>query len=219
MVRWTYFYYPNKMMNPSNIFNFLPYAFAQLKIRPFLEADDRAAFNAVLEPTESVWTNPTNIFNFVPHAVTQWKISPFLDADERAAFNAVLEPRERVWRRLPTDFAIKHSLKTFITAQKRHVQRIAFFMENSDIIIREGSSPKSAMRAFKNYVTFISSLQARLIYQYKEKAKKGAHNDLSIFLDDDFPYLRYVTEEFREQMHDAWSFVGDTKFIRDIKLN
>ena len=162
--------------------------------------------------------NPTNIFNFLPYDVTQWKISPFLEADERAAFNMVLEPTERVWRRLPRDFAIKHSLRTFITAQKRHVARIAYFMENSDIVIREDYSRKMAMRAFKYYVSFISSLQARLIYEYKDKAKKGAFNDLSIFMDDDFPYLQYVTQKFRDQMYEALSFVEESVFIRDISL-
>jgi hypothetical protein len=204
------------MKNPTNIFNFLPYAVAHLKIGPFLEADERAAFNAVLEPTERVWTNPTNIFNFLPYDVTQWKISPFLEADERAAFNAVLEPTERVWRPLPRDFAIKHLLRSFITAQKRHVARIAYFMENSDIVIRENYSRKMAMRAFKDYVRFMSSLQARLIYQYKDKAKKGAFNDLSIFMDDDFPYLQYVTQKFRNQMYDALCFVEESAFIRDV---
>jgi hypothetical protein len=208
------------MKNPTNIFNFLPYAVAHLKISPFLKADERAAFNAVLEPTERVWTNPTNIFNFLPHDVTQWKISPFLEANERAAFNAVLEPTERVWQRLPRDFAIKHCLKAFITAQKRHSVRIAYFMDNSDIIIdRSGAGGEAVMSYLEKYISFISSLQARLVYQYKDKAKKSAHHDLSVFLDsNEFPYRHYVTKKFREKMQNAWNFVEDSVFIRDISL-
>lgn len=41
--------------NPTNIFNYVPYYVILKEISPFLDACDRAAFNAVLEPTERVY--------------------------------------------------------------------------------------------------------------------------------------------------------------------
>ena len=162
-------------------------------------------------------TNPTNIFNYIPHDVTQWKITPFLTAEERATFNSVLEPTERVWQRLPDDFAIKHSLKTFIKAQRNHIACILQILDQSNIIIRNPKLLKKAIQTIKHYVTFIGSLQARLIYQYKDKAKKSACNDLTIFLDsEDFPYRLHITQEFRDQMYDALNFVEGSQFIRDV---
>jgi hypothetical protein len=40
--------------NPTNIFNFVPVAVLQWCIAPFLLAEERAEFNAVLEPTERI---------------------------------------------------------------------------------------------------------------------------------------------------------------------
>jgi hypothetical protein len=203
-------------MTNTMIFAYIPHEITQWKILPFLTPKEQATFNSVLEQPERI------IFTYIPHDITQWKISPFLTPEERATFNSALEPPERVYKKFPTDFAIKHSLRTFITAQKRHVQRIAYLMENTDIVLGAGAdkaSLKKAIRSFKKYVSFISSLQARLIYQYKNKAQKGAFNDLSIFMDDDFPYRLYVTQEFREQMWDAWTFVEESTFIRDVPCN
>lgn len=158
------------------------------------------------------------IFKCIPQDVTQWKIAPFLTPEERADFNSVLEQPERVYKKFPKDFAIKHSLRTYITAQKRHVERISYFMANSDIIKGQGEAARNtAMRVFEDYVDFISSHKARLIYQYKDKSKKSANHDLMVFLDGrDFPYRLYISQKLRDKLWDASIFVEDSVFIRDV---
>ena len=46
---------PTYPTNPTNIFNFIPHDVTQHVLNPFLEPEDRANFNAVLEPTERVF--------------------------------------------------------------------------------------------------------------------------------------------------------------------
>jgi len=161
-------------------------------------------------------TNPTNIFNFVPHDVTQWKISPFLDPNDRAAFNAVLEPTERVYRPFPTDFAIKHSLKTFIRAQRNHMVLLRQIVIDSNIILGDQKLLNKAMRIIKNYVAFIGSIQAKLIYEYKEGAKPSALRDLSQIVDEEFPYESYMTQTLRDQIYASGAEVSRTDFVRNV---
>ena len=161
-------------------------------------------------------TNPTNIFNFVPHDVTQWKINSFLDPVDRAAFNAVLEPTERVYRSFPTDFAIKHSLKTFIRAQRNHMVLLRQIIVDSNIILGNQKLLNKAMRIIKNYVAFIGSIQAKLIYQYKEGSKPSAIRDLNHLLNEEFPYESYMSQTLRDQIYASGAEVSRTDFVRNV---
>jgi hypothetical protein len=163
------------------------------------------------------YTNPTNIFNFVPHAVTQWKISAFLTPEERAAFNAVLEPTERIFKRFPKDFAIKHSLRILCRAQRNYAVQLIDALDNSNIILRNEKLVRKTMRLIKNYVRFISS-QARLIYQYRTVARDTAFRELRLFLDDEFPYEPFVTDDLREMILGARNVLDDTPFVREVNL-
>lgn len=160
----------------------------------------------------------TNIFNFIPHDVTQWKINPFLCPEDRGNFNAVLEPTERVFKPFPKDFAIKHSLKIFITAQRTRVPSITKAISDCQelIDIGETKADKKTLRSIRQYVDFASSLQARLIFQYKAKAKQSALNDLNFFLDDEESVARFIGPKLRERIKDAISVVYYTEFIRDV---
>lgn len=159
----------------------------------------------------------TNIFNFVPYDVTQWKISAFLTPQDRAAFNAVLEPTERIFKRFPKDFAIKHSLRMLCMAQRNYAVQLIHALDNSTIILRNEKLVRKTMRLIKNYVCFISS-QARLIYQYRPGARATAFRELSLFLDDEFPYEPFVTDDLREMILDARNVLDDTPFVREAGL-
>lgn len=162
-------------------------------------------------------TNPTNIFNFIPYDVTQWKINSFLEPVDRAAFNSVLEPTERVYRPFPTDFAIKHSLKTFITAQRNHMVLLRQIIVDSNIILGDQKLLNKAMRIIRNYVAFIGSLQARLIYEYKEGAKPSALRDLNHLLDEEFPYESYMSQTLRDQIYASGAEVSSSEFVRNVQ--
>ena len=162
-------------------------------------------------------TNPTNIFNFVPHDVTQWVLNPFLTAEDRANFNAVLEPTERIYKRLPVDFAIKHSVKTFASAQKAHVARITEAMDLCEELLQRGADSHTPLRPLARYVDFILSSQAKLIFQHKAKAKQSALNDLNLFLDEnECPFDRFMCMKMRVRILDAIDVVTATEFIREV---
>jgi hypothetical protein len=165
-----------------------------------------------------MYTNPTNIFNFVPHDVTQWVLNPFLEPEDRANFNAVLEPTERVYKRLPTDFAIKHFVKTFATLQKAHVTRITEAMELcEEILVGNAPNDESPLGPLSRYVDFIVSPQAKLIFQHKAKAKQSALNDLNLFLnEDECPFDRFMGMKLRIRILDAIDLVTATEFIREV---
>jgi hypothetical protein len=163
-------------------------------------------------------TNPTNIFNFIPHDVTQHVMNPFLTAEDRANFNAVLEPTERIYKRLPSDFAIKHSVKTFASAQRAHVTRITEAMDLCYDLLEKGIDRDSKpLRPLARYVTFIISPQAKLIFQHKAKAKQSALNDLNLFLDEQqCPFDRFMCMKMRVRILDAIDLVTATEFIREV---
>lgn len=163
-------------------------------------------------------TNPTNIFNFIPHDVTQYVMNPFLTAEDRANFNAVLEPTERVYMRLPSDFAIKHSVKSFATAQKAHVARITEAMDVCYDLLEQGIGRDSnPLRPLVRYVDFITSPQAKLIFQHRAKAKQSALNDLNLFLDEqECPFDRFMCMKMRIRILDAIDLVTATEFIREV---
>jgi hypothetical protein len=164
------------------------------------------------------YTNDTNIFNFVPHDVTQYVINPFLTVEDRANFNAVLEPTERVYKRFPTDFAIKHSVKAFASAQKAHVTRITEAMDVCYDLLDQGiDSDSNPLGPLSRYLTFIISPQAKLIYQHKAKAKQSALNDLNLFLDEQHcPFDRFMCMKMRVRILDAIDLVTATEFIREV---
>ena len=163
-------------------------------------------------------SNPTNVFNFVPYDITRYVLNPYLTAEDRYNFNAVLEPTERVFKPFPKDFAIKHSLKIFITAQRARVPSIIKAIEhfNELIDIGETKANKKVIRSIRQYVDFASSLQAKLIFQYKANAKASALNDLNFFLDENECVIRFISPKLRERIHDAISIVYHTDFIRDV---
>ena len=162
-------------------------------------------------------TNLTNIFNYIPYDVTQWKINPYLTSEDRGNFNAVLEPTERIYRPFPKDFAIKHSLKTFLASQRARSLTIHEAIRECDLAIDMGKQvDKITLRNIKRYVQFISSLQAKLIYQYKSKAKETALNDLNFFLDENESVARFISPKLKERIKDAISIVYYTDFIRDV---
>lgn len=164
-------------------------------------------------------TNPTNIFNFIPHDVTQHALNPFLEPEDRANFNAVLEPTERIFKRLPADFAIKHSIKTFASAQKAHVSRITEAMDLCYELLESGVTHncKFPLRSLSRYVNFIISTQAKLIFQHKAKAKQSALNDLNLFLDhNECPFDRFMDMRLRQRIIDAINVVTATEFIREV---
>ena len=163
-------------------------------------------------------TNPTNIFNFIPHDVTQHVMNPFLTAEDRANFNAVLEPTERVYKRLPSDFAIKHSVKAFASVQKAHVARINEAMDACYDLLEQGIGRDSKpLRPLARYIDFIISPQAKLIFQHRAKAKQSALNDLNLFLDEqECPFDRFMCMKMRVRILDAIDLVTATEFIREV---
>ena len=162
-------------------------------------------------------TNPTNIFNFVPHDVTQWVLNPFLTAEDRANFNAVLEPTERIYKRLPVDFAIKHSVKAFASTQKAHVARITEAMDLCYELLERGADSHTPLQPLTRYVDFILSSQAKLIFQHRAKAKQSAINDLNLFLDEnECPFDRFMCMKMRVRILDAIDVVTATEFIREV---
>ena len=167
------------------------------------------------------YTNPTNVFNFVPQMVTLKVINPFLTAEDRANFNAVLEPTERIYKKLPTDFAIKHGLKTFLTVQKTRIPSVTEAMRECQELIIMGitKADKTTLRSIRRYVQFISSLQARLIFQYKARAKQSALNDLHLFLNEEECVARFIGPKLRQHIEDAISIVYHTDFVRDVSVN
>jgi len=156
-------------------------------------------------------SNPTNIFNFVAHDILQYVLNPFLTADDRFNLNAVLEPTERIFKRFPTDFAIKHSLKAFITTQKRCSIRSAEIIAQLDRITPD----KNTMKPLRHYVTFLTSLHAKLIFEYRMEAKRGALRDLHFFLDED-SIATFIGPKLRQRILDAIDIVEDTTFLRHI---
>lgn len=169
-----------------------------------------------MSPTKP--TNPTNIFNFVPHDVTQYVLNPYLTPEDRANFNTVLEPTERIFNKLPADFAIKHSLKAFIAAQKAHVLRIEKACDDCFQLINLGITKASNknLRSIKHYVDFISSLQARLIFQHKSKAKQSALKDLALFLDEEEVIARFIDDKLKQRIQYAMDIVYNTPFLREV---
>ena len=167
------------------------------------------------------YTNPTNIFNFVPHDVTQHVLNHFLTPEDRANFNAVLEPTERVYKKFSTDFAIKHGLKAFLTAQKARVPAVARSIRDCYelAIIGIMKADKNILRSIAAYVDFTSSLEAQLVFQYKIGAKESALNDLSLFLDEEESVARFIGPKLRGRIEDAISIVYHTDFVRDVVLN
>ena len=164
-------------------------------------------------------TNPTNIFNFVPHDVTQHVLNHFLEPEDRANFNAVLEPTERIFKRLPADFAIKHSIKTFASAQKAHVARITEAMDLCYELLEQsiGQDFQSPLRPLTRYLDFITSTQAKLIFQHRAKAKQSALNDLNLFLNEnECPFDRFMCMKMRFRILDAIDVVTVTEFIREV---
>jgi hypothetical protein len=162
-------------------------------------------------------TNLTNIFNYIPYDVTQWKINPYLTSEDRGNFNAVLEPTERIYRPFPKDFVIKHSLKTFLASQRARSLTVHEAIRECDLAIDIGKQvDKNTLRSIRRYVQFISSLQAKLIYQYKSKAKETALNDLNFFLDENESVARFISPKLKERIKDAISIVYYTDFIRDV---
>jgi len=157
-----------------------------------------------------------NIFNFIPHDVTQWFINPYLTSEDRGNFNAVLEPTERIYRPFPKDFAIKHSLKTFLAAQRARSLTIHEAIRECDLAVDMGKQvDKNTLRSIRRYVQFISSLQAKLIFEYKSKAKESALNDLNFFLNENESVARFISPKLKERIKDAISIVYYTDFIRD----
>ena len=167
------------------------------------------------------YTNPTNVFNLVPHMITLKVINPFLTAEDRANFNAVLEPTERVYKKLPTDFAIKHGLRVFMAAQRRWVPSITEALSECNELVIMGikKADKTTLRSIRHYVQFISSLQARLIFQYKVQAKESSLNDLHLFLDEEESVACFNGPKLRQLIEDAISIVYHTDFVREVSVN
>jgi len=158
-----------------------------------------------------------NIFNYIPYDVTQWKINPYLTSEDRGNFNAVLEPTERIFKPFPKDFAIKHSLKTFMNAQRARSLTIHEAIRECDLAVDMGKQvDKNTLRSIKRYVKFISSLQAKLIFEYKSNAKESALNDLNFFLDENESVARFMNPKLKERIKEAISIVYYTDFIRDV---
>jgi len=168
----------------------------------------------------TTYTNPTNIFNFVPHDVTQWKINSYLTATDRCNLNAVLEPTERIYTKFPTDFAIKHSLKTFLMAQRRQAARLSDAMAACNRLIEkdELKADVKILRVLTQYVSFCSSLQAMLIFQYCGATKKGALHDLGLLVDIEGPTERFISPKLRDDILDTIDLVEDTAFLREVVL-
>jgi hypothetical protein len=55
-------------------------------------------------------------FTALPQDVLQYEINRYLNPESRAEFNAVLKPDERIYKKLPTDYALKHAIKTTFNA-------------------------------------------------------------------------------------------------------
>ena len=143
-------------------------------------------------------------------------INPYLTSEDRSNFNAILEPTERVSKRFPKDFAIKHSLKTFLAAQRSRSLTIHAAIRECELAIRiDKQVDKNTIRSIRRYVQFISSLQAKLIFQYKATTKESALNDLNFFLDENECVARFISPKLKERIKDAISIVYYTDFIRD----
>jgi len=55
-------------------------------------------------------------FIALPQDMLQYEINRYLNPESRAEFNAVLKPDMRVYKKLPTDYALKHAIKTTFNA-------------------------------------------------------------------------------------------------------
>jgi hypothetical protein len=73
------------------------------------------------------------------------------------------------------------------------------------------------LRPLVRYVDFITSPQAKLIFQHKAKAKQLALNDLNLFLDEqECPFDRFMCMKMRIRILDAIDLVTATEFIREV---
>ena len=86
-----------------------------------------------------------------------------------------------------------------------------------EILVGNAPNDESPLGPLARYVDFITSPQAKLIYQYRAKAKQLALNDLNLFLDEqECPFDRFMGIKLRIRILDAIDLVTATEFIREV---
>jgi hypothetical protein len=171
------------------------------------------------------YTNTTNIFNYIPNDVLQHVLNPFLEGNDRANFNTILEPTERLSKKFPSDFAIHHSIITFMPSQRRHALEVRKSIDTLEhLLLYDFYNPtfyytkKKALKALRQYVIFLYSVQGTIIIQYRQEAKERALNDLNYFIGDECPLEPYIKPKLREAIQDVIESIEDTPFLRNVDV-
>ena len=137
---------------------------------------------------------PATVFTALPQDLLQHEINYFLDAESRIDFNAVLKPDERVYKKMPTDFALKHAIKTTFYTYKSIELLTDFYMDGiygTDYrrMSYGHSAEKSLMRIFNIWSQPLNALAI----MYQGGLKENLLASLELWMENDPENLLYNT--------------------------
>ena len=171
--------------------------------------------------------NPIVYFSYMPEDVMNL-LNTFLDADSRANLNPILKPSHRHHMKFPTDFALHHSIITFMPAQVRLCSALTAAIDKLHEFDDEPSWPirleklrrakDSAIKALKLYAAFIHSAQGTTLIQYRQRSKSAALRDLNHFIGDECILASFMPPKVREQIENMIKDVELTPFIRHVAI-
>ena len=155
----------------------------------------------------------TNIFANLPYDVLQYHLNPFLTASDRYNFNQVVEPPERISKRLPSDYAIKHYLRSVYTLHATIMVTIHFWIQRK---------PYLAVPHVHHLCEFLCHPMNSVLYQYvlgfKDTVRKDLHYLLTVDMIAYHSSATSVTimEHMIAAIDGALSVAEHTTFIRHI---
>ena len=170
-------------------------------------------------PPSSFYYPPSikmSLFTKLPQDMLQYEIARFLDHRDILAFNEVVRRGERIYKKLPADFALKHTLNILRQEHNSIVHRYEIYRVAKDF--------KQRRRAAKAMFRFCLNPRSEIAFMYQTGVKKKLIQFLTPWTSEDmYPDYWYDMSEIRKEKYiefarAAWHTVAETPFVRHISL-
>lgn len=161
---------------------------------------------------------PLEPFDFrrVPYDVLQWELNRFLTMTERATFNSVQEQPERIHNPFPKNFARKFAAKIALKAQRAHVRRINYMVDNEDNM--GAGDARMTIKWIGLYADFLVKPMALPLFKYSKtgEMKVKALSDLETMIHEDFVFSNFMTDEVSGKIRHAMRVIGTIDSERQV---
>ena len=133
-------------------------------------------------------------FTALPQDMLQYEINRYLDPESRGEFNAVLKPDMRIYKKLPTDYVLKHAIKTTFNAYMRVALLTDMYINGiygTDYRRQRAATggEKSLMRMFNLWFHPLNTVAI----MYQRGLKEQLLRSLEAWMEDDDLNILYTT--------------------------